>query len=91
FLGASGPAIDAPVTVETTPADYRLMIPLVGFNREMMTLSARRNRILHILADSWAPGGGHFERRISFGYDADIPRVRAEYDGELLTVTVPRR
>jgi len=34
---------------------------------------------------------GHFERRISFGYDADLSQVRAEFDGELLRVIVPRR
>ncbi len=34
---------------------------------------------------------GHFERRISFGYDADLGRVRAEFDGEILRVIVPRR
>ena len=34
---------------------------------------------------------GHFERRISFGYDADLSQVRAEFDGEILRVIVPRR
>ena len=34
---------------------------------------------------------GHFERRISFGYDADLTQVRAEFDGEHLRITVPRR
>lgn len=34
---------------------------------------------------------GHFERRISFGYDADLALVRAEFDGEMLRVIVPRR
>jgi hypothetical protein len=34
---------------------------------------------------------GHFERRISFGYDADLAQVRAEFNGELLTVIIPRR
>ncbi|EKM54633.1 uncharacterized protein PHACADRAFT_258625 [Phanerochaete carnosa HHB-10118-sp] len=34
---------------------------------------------------------GHFERRISFGYDADLARVRAEFDGEHLRIIVPRR
>lgn len=33
---------------------------------------------------------GHFERRISFGYDADLVHVRAEFDGEVLRITVPR-
>jgi HSP20 family molecular chaperone IbpA len=36
-------------------------------------------------------GAGHFERRISFGYDADLSHVRAEFDGEILRVIVPRR
>ncbi|KIK69156.1 hypothetical protein GYMLUDRAFT_152982 [Collybiopsis luxurians FD-317 M1] len=35
--------------------------------------------------------GGHFERRISFGYDADLVGVRAEFDGEILKIVVPRR
>jgi hypothetical protein len=34
---------------------------------------------------------GHFERRISFGYDADLGHVRAEFDGDMLHITVPRR
>jgi hypothetical protein len=34
---------------------------------------------------------GHFERRISFGYDADMAAIRAEFNGDLLRVTVPRR
>lgn len=35
--------------------------------------------------------GGHFERRISFGYDADLVGVRAEFDGDMLRIVVPRR
>lgn len=34
---------------------------------------------------------GHFERRISFGYDADLIHVRAEFDGEHLRVIIPRK
>ena len=34
---------------------------------------------------------GHFEQRISFGYDALLAQVRAEFDGEHLQVIVPRR
>ena len=34
---------------------------------------------------------GHFEQRISFGYDAVLAQVRAEFDGEHLQVIVPRR
>lgn len=55
------------------------------------TLATKKRRILHVVADSWGTGGGHFERRISFGYDADLTQVRAEFDGEMLRVIVPRR
>ena len=34
---------------------------------------------------------GHFERRIAFGHDADLMQVRAEFDGEMLRVRIPRR
>lgn len=34
---------------------------------------------------------GHFERRVAYGYDADLGQVRAEFDGEHLLVRVPRR
>lgn len=34
---------------------------------------------------------GHFERRVSFGYDAELAQVRAEFDGDMLRVVVPRR
>jgi len=36
-------------------------------------------------------GAGHFERRIAFGYDADLVQVRAEFDGVMLKITIPRR
>ena len=34
---------------------------------------------------------GHFERRISFGCDADLVHVRADFDGLMLRIMVPRR
>ncbi|KAG8726328.1 hypothetical protein FRC11_000349 [Ceratobasidium sp. 423] len=37
------------------------------------------------------PQPAHFERRITFGWDADMARIRAEFDGVTLHVTVPRR
>jgi hypothetical protein len=79
------------ITVETLSSEYNLVVRLPGFSRDAITLATRRRRILHIVADSWAPGGGHFERRVSFGYDADLAQVRAEFDGEILQVTIPRR
>ncbi|KAG8214054.1 hypothetical protein J3R82DRAFT_10811 [Butyriboletus roseoflavus] len=57
----------------------------------LRTIATRRRRILHVVADSWEPEGGHFERRVSFGYDAELAQVRAEFDGEMLRIVVPRR
>ncbi|KAJ7713468.1 hypothetical protein B0H14DRAFT_3016454, partial [Mycena olivaceomarginata] len=45
---------------------------------EYRTLATKKRRILHL-------------RRISFGYDADLAQVRAEFDGEILRVIIPRK
>jgi HSP20 family molecular chaperone IbpA len=79
------------IAVETSHSEYRLLVRLPGFRRDGITIATRRRRILHVVADSWEPGGGHFERRVSFGYDADLAQVRAEFDGDLLRIVVPRR
>jgi len=91
FLAHALPSNDAWIAVETVQREYRLLVKLPGFRRDAITLSTRKRRILHVVADSWEPNGGHFERRISFGYDADLAQVRAEFDGEYLRVIIPRR
>ncbi|KAI0755916.1 hypothetical protein BC629DRAFT_1296573 [Irpex lacteus] len=90
FLAHASPR-NPEIRVETSRREYKLVVRLPGYRRDSITLSTRRKRILHIVADSWEPGGGHLERRVSFGYDADLTQVRAEFDGEYLRVTVPRR
>ncbi|KAI0032102.1 hypothetical protein K488DRAFT_29414, partial [Vararia minispora EC-137] len=91
FLSDAAPPPECWIAVETSPSEYNLIVRLPGFRRDAITLATRRRRVLHLVADSWEAGGGHFERRISFGYDADLNQVRAEFDGELLRVIVPRR
>jgi len=59
----------------------------VGARRWYVTYSDQ----IHIEAGEQTFDTGHFERRISFGYDADLSQVRAEFDGEILRVIVPRR
>lgn len=86
-----GPPPDTWIAVETSPSEYRLVVRLPGFRRDGITISTRRRRILHVVADSWEPEGGHFERRVLFGYDADLAQVRAEFDGQILRIIVPRR
>lgn len=90
FLCHSPPP-DTWIAVETSPSEYRLVVRLPGFRRDGITIATRRRRILHVVADSWEPEGGHFERRVLFGYDADLAQVRAEFDGQLLRIIVPRR
>ncbi|KAJ7745456.1 hypothetical protein DFH07DRAFT_748921 [Mycena maculata] len=91
FLSHAPPPVDSWIEVETSQPEYRLIVRLPGFKRDGITLATKKRRILHVVADSWEEGGGHFERRISFGYDADLAQVRAEFDGELLRVIIPRR
>ncbi|KAI0335149.1 hypothetical protein GY45DRAFT_1343075 [Cubamyces sp. BRFM 1775] len=91
FLAHAPPPQDSYIAVDTKPTEYRLIVRLPGFRRDAITVSTRKRRILHVVADSWEPNGGHFEQRISFGYDALLAQVRAEFDGEHLQVIVPRR
>ncbi|KAI0675381.1 hypothetical protein C8Q78DRAFT_540981 [Trametes maxima] len=118
FLAHAPAPQDSFIAVDTKPGEYRLIVRLPGFRRDAITVSTRKRRILHVVADSWEPNGvfintrssatyhyaftapppprprgfvGHFEQRISFGYDALLAQVRAEFDGEHLQVIVPRR
>jgi HSP20 family molecular chaperone IbpA len=91
FLSHGPPLADSCIEAETTLRDYRLLVRLPGFTRDAITLSSKRRRILHIVADRWEGVGGHFERRVSFGHDADLVQVRAEFDGEMLRIVVPRK
>ncbi|PFH53752.1 hypothetical protein AMATHDRAFT_136735 [Amanita thiersii Skay4041] len=91
FLSHAPPPADSYIQVETTPRDYQLNVRLPGFSRDGITLASKKRRVLHIVADRWDGDGGHFERRISFGYDADLVQVKAEFDGEMLRVVIPRR
>ncbi|KAH9892648.1 hypothetical protein C8Q73DRAFT_746465 [Cubamyces lactineus] len=129
FLAHAPPPQDSYIAVDTKPTEYRLIVRLPGFRRDAITVSTRKRRILHVVADSWEPNGGEYSpftfggrtaltngnqfvfimnrrnrvssaplslattcmQRISFGYDALLAQVRAEFDGEHLQVIVPRR
>lgn len=82
------------MTVQTTSNAYILTTFLLGYQRDEITLSTRKRRVLHVVADpflSASRGTGHFERRISFGYDADMAHIRAEFNDGVLKIVVPRR
>jgi HSP20 family molecular chaperone IbpA len=61
----------------SSPTRGHLVVVCIGYHCDTMLTDA-----------SYA---GHFERRVSFGYDADLSQVRAEFDGDALRVTIPRR
>ena len=87
------------VEVNTAPSAYTLSIPLPSFHRDEITVSLRKHRVLHIVADKFLTLSNvvhnaedeHFEKRISFGYDADMRGVRADFSEGILRVIVPRR
>lgn len=80
------------LAIETSTHNYTLITRLPGFSIDCITLATKHHRTLHIVADKWdQDSGGHFERRITFGTDAEMKNVKAEFDGNLLKVFVPRR
>ena len=87
------------VEVNTDSSAYTLSIHLPLFHRDEITVSLRKHRVLHIVADKFLTVSNilhntedeHFEKRISFGYDADMRGVRADFSEGILRVTVPRR
>ncbi|KAJ7307758.1 hypothetical protein DFH08DRAFT_719983 [Mycena albidolilacea] len=95
FISHEPPPTDSWITVETTPGEHRLLVRLPGFQRNGITLTRRKHRVLHVVADLWCEpgeGGGHFERCISFGDDVHLAQVRAEFElgAGLLRIVIPR-
>ncbi|CUA73254.1 hypothetical protein RSOLAG22IIIB_10671 [Rhizoctonia solani] len=100
FLPHHAPRQPLEVRVEENPpapglegGSWLISVRLPGFTPDGITVGTRRGRVLMIVADNYNDddGAGHFERRISFGYDADMAAIRAEFNGDILRVTVPRR
>lgn len=79
-------------SMDTHHSHYTLKIKLPGFSLEGITLATKHSRQLVIVADKWdEANGGHFERRLAFGPDADLNATKASFDGDLLRITIPRR
>jgi len=91
FLSNAPSPENSGIEVETLQHEYKLQVRLPGFTQDGIILATKRRRILHVVADKWENGGGHFERRISFGYDADLAHVRADFNGLILCIMVPRQ
>ncbi|KIM35732.1 hypothetical protein M413DRAFT_57849, partial [Hebeloma cylindrosporum] len=85
------PAAGSTIEVHTLQHEYQLLVKLPGFRQDSIILATKRRQVLHVFADRWDNGGAHFERRISFGYDADLAHVKAHFCGDMLRITIPRR
>jgi hypothetical protein len=48
------------MTVDTTPSAYILQVSLPGYQRDEITISTRKKRILHVVVDGFVSGGGEF-------------------------------
>lgn len=73
---------------------YIVSVYLPGFEFEGITLTTKgfNQRTLHITANRWtAEGSEHFERRITFGADALMERMRASFREMTLKIYIPRR
>jgi len=79
------------LNIDTSTERYTLVMSLPGFSLDAITLATKHHRQLVIVADSYDEGGGHVERRVTFSHDADLKKTTASFDGQKLTVLVPRR
>lgn len=68
-----------------------LTVTLPGFSLDNITVAMRRGHKVHIVADSYGEGGGHFEKLISLGSGVSSAAPRAEFNGTELKVYVQRR
>ena len=92
FLDSRPAPSSTDFSIETHSSHYTLKTKLPGFTIDGITLATTHHRQLVIVADKWdESNGGHFERRVTFGTDADLRCTRASFDGTLLKITVPRR
>jgi hypothetical protein len=47
---------------------------------DSITLATKSRRTLHIIADRWEDANGvHIERKVHFGEDADLRKIKAQY------------
>ncbi|GAA5849816.1 hypothetical protein JCM8547_000572 [Rhodosporidiobolus lusitaniae] len=73
------------------PSQVILLVTLPGFTLENITVAMRRGHKVHIVADSYDEGGGHFEKLVTLGSDVASSAPRAEFDGNLLRIYIQRR
>ncbi|KAK4049819.1 hypothetical protein OIV83_003875 [Microbotryomycetes sp. JL201] len=73
------------------PRHILIKVMLPGFSIENITVAMRRERKVHIVADSYGENGGHFEKLVSLGTEVSSAAPRAEFDGSELCVFIRRK
>ncbi|GAA5854990.1 hypothetical protein JCM9279_005713 [Rhodotorula babjevae] len=73
------------------PAQVVVRVHLPGFSLDNITVAMRRGHKVHVVADSYGEGGGHYEKLVTLGSDVSSSAPRAEFDGTLLRVFIQRR
>lgn len=83
---------DQRVTISTTPDVYAVTISIPGVSIDGLTLAMKgpHRRTLHVMANRW-DSDEHFERRITFGPDADMSSIHARFEDGHLYVDVLRK
>ncbi|KAL1413132.1 hypothetical protein Q8F55_000881 [Vanrija albida] len=77
------------IAIKSTSSVYEVMVWLPGFQLDDITITTRRNQMLHIVADLWDEND-HAQWEIKLGDDAIMTSVRANFSGKVLRVTVTR-
>ncbi|GAA6014318.1 hypothetical protein JCM10207_005419 [Rhodosporidiobolus poonsookiae] len=73
------------------PSQIILRVTLPRFSLDNVTVAMRRGHRVHIVADAYGEGGGHFEKLVSLGSDVSSTAPRAEFDGTTLRIYLQRR
>lgn len=68
-----------------------MRVRLPGFSLDNITVAMRRGHKVHVVADSYGEGGGHYEKLVTLGSDVSSSAPRAEFDGTLLRIFIRRR
>ncbi|KIJ37718.1 hypothetical protein M422DRAFT_177679 [Sphaerobolus stellatus SS14] len=79
------------MSIESTSSQYVLSAPLgPGFSADSITIAARKENVLVIIADRWDQEDGHHEWQVQFGRDGDMSSIHANFENGVLRITVRR-
>ncbi|KAG8933755.1 hypothetical protein FRC01_007222 [Tulasnella sp. 417] len=83
-LRRQSPQAEIKMEIETSPSSHTLLAPLGSkFTSDAITIAAKKNNVLQIMADRWDQEKDY--------RDADMSRITAAFTDGLLRVTVRRR